>query len=55
MVVVRCVPWSTTPLVREAEPTDESGRGLFIVEQLSRRWGVRPLANNAGKVVFAVL
>ncbi|MCO6006098.1 ATP-binding protein [Actinoallomurus purpureus] len=45
----------TMPRVQEAEPADESGRGLFVVEQLSRRWGVRPLAGNVGKVVFAVL
>ncbi|WP_433175579.1 ATP-binding protein [Actinoallomurus sp. CA-150999] len=45
----------TMPHAQEAEPVDESGRGLFVVEQLSRCWGVRPLAENAGKVVFAVL
>ncbi|GAA4612624.1 hypothetical protein GCM10023195_54280 [Actinoallomurus liliacearum] len=46
---------SLTPQIREVEPADESGRGLLIVEQLSRHWGVRRLAGGAGKVVFAVL
>jgi two-component sensor histidine kinase len=43
------------PRIQKAEPTSESGRGLFVVERLTRHWGVRLLANNAGKVVFAVL
>lgn len=43
------------PHVQEADMVSEVGRGLLIVEQLSRCWGVRPLANNAGKVVFAVI
>ncbi|MFC6882351.1 MULTISPECIES: ATP-binding protein [Actinomadura] len=43
------------PGVREAALTSESGRGLFVVERLARCWGVRPLAGDAGKVVFAVL
>lgn len=43
------------PRMREAKPTDESGRGLFVVDQLSRCWGVRPLAGGGGKVVFAVI
>lgn len=43
------------PHVADATPLCEAGRGLFIVEQLARVWGVRPLADDAGKVVFAVL
>ncbi len=43
------------PHVREADMVSEVGRGLFIVDQFSRRWGVRPLAGKAGKVVFAVI
>ncbi|SDN82726.1 ATP-binding protein, partial [Streptomyces wuyuanensis] len=31
--------------------TDENGRGLFLVSQLSRRWGSRPIPG--GKVVWA--
>ncbi|MBB4772084.1 ATP-binding protein [Actinomadura livida] len=43
------------PHVQQADMVSEVGRGLLIVEQLSRCWGVRPLANNAGKIVFAVI
>ncbi|MGI5204601.1 ATP-binding protein [Spirillospora sp. CA-108201] len=43
------------PRVQCADITDEAGRGLFIVDQFARSWGVRPLSGNAGKVVFAVL
>lgn len=32
---------STTPHLRIADETDEGGRGLFLVGQLSRRWGTR--------------
>ena len=48
---------STTdiPRIVDAGLTSESGRGLFVVEQFARYWGVRPLAHQAGKVVFAVL
>jgi hypothetical protein len=41
--------------LRDTDTTSESGRGLFIVGQLTLHWGVRPLAGNAGKVVFALL
>ncbi|MGC4954536.1 ATP-binding protein [Actinomadura citrea] len=43
------------PRIQRADTTSETGRGLFIVDQFARCWGVRPLAGNAGKVVFAVL
>jgi two-component sensor histidine kinase len=43
------------PRVQMAEPTSESGRGLLVIDTLVRHWGVRPLADNVGKVVFAVL
>ncbi|MEU4820430.1 ATP-binding protein [Actinomadura sp. NPDC023710] len=43
------------PRIQRADATSETGRGLFIVDQFARCWGVRPLAGNAGKVVFAVL
>ncbi|MFF3946797.1 SpoIIE family protein phosphatase [Streptomyces sp. NPDC001902] len=39
------------PHVRSARTTDENGRGLFLVTQLSRRWGARPAPH--GKVVWA--
>lgn len=42
-------------VVRETDAISESGRGLFIVEQLAMYWGVRPLAGYAGKIVFALL
>jgi anti-sigma regulatory factor (Ser/Thr protein kinase) len=36
-------------------PTDLSGRGVFLVEQLAKEWGVRPLSGRPGKTVwFAV-
>lgn len=43
------------PRIGDVEPIGESGRGLLIVEQVARHWGVRLLAGQAGKVVFAVL
>ncbi|WP_431954983.1 SpoIIE family protein phosphatase [Actinacidiphila sp. bgisy167] len=41
------------PRLRTARGTDENGRGLFLVGQLSRRWGTRSAAE--GKVVWAEL
>ncbi|QOV33823.1 SpoIIE family protein phosphatase [Streptomyces ferrugineus] len=32
---------STSPHLRQASGTDEGGRGLFLVAQLSERWGTR--------------
>ncbi|MFD9001483.1 SpoIIE family protein phosphatase [Streptomyces sp. NPDC059582] len=40
-----------SPHLRRARTTDENGRGLFLVAQLSRRWGYRPIPE--GKVVWA--
>ncbi|MGH6654574.1 MAG: ATP-binding SpoIIE family protein phosphatase [Actinocrinis sp.] len=39
-----------TPRVRTASANDEGGRGLFLVDQLSGRWGVRPTPT--GKAVW---
>ncbi|MEU8951180.1 SpoIIE family protein phosphatase [Streptomyces sp. NPDC048489] len=39
------------PLVRHARSTDEHGRGLFLVAQLSRRWGTRHIPD--GKIIWA--
>ncbi|MFS4092575.1 SpoIIE family protein phosphatase [Streptomyces sp. AF1A] len=39
------------PLVRHARATDEHGRGLFLVAQLSRRWGTRHIPD--GKIIWA--
>lgn len=39
-----------TPRVRTASANDEGGRGLFLVDQFSRRWGVR--GTPVGKAVW---
>jgi anti-sigma regulatory factor (Ser/Thr protein kinase) len=39
------------PLHRQAEPEDESGRGLMLVSALADHWGVEPLPDG-GKVVY---
>ncbi|TNY35622.1 ATP-binding SpoIIE family protein phosphatase [Thermomonospora catenispora] len=38
------------PRIRSAGETDEGGRGLYLVDQLATRWGVRPTAD--GKAVW---
>jgi anti-sigma regulatory factor (Ser/Thr protein kinase) len=38
------------PRVRTAAATDEGGRGLFLVDQLSKRWGARD--TRTGKAVW---
>lgn len=40
------------PRVADADPDDEGGRGLFLVETLTTRWGHR-LPATGGKVVWA--
>ncbi|MEV0402177.1 SpoIIE family protein phosphatase [Actinoallomurus sp. NPDC050550] len=42
---------STSPRLRRAATTDEGGRGLFLVAQLSQRWGTRYTPE--GKVIWA--
>ncbi|MEU4213354.1 SpoIIE family protein phosphatase [Streptomyces sp. NPDC026206] len=42
---------STAPRLRPAATTDEGGRGLFLVAQLSQCWGTRYTAE--GKVIWA--
>ncbi|BBJ37921.1 hypothetical protein SSPO_006390 [Streptomyces antimycoticus] len=39
------------PLVRHPRTTDEGGRGLFLVTQLSHRWGTRNIPD--GKLIWA--
>ncbi|THA25800.1 protein phosphatase [Streptomyces sp. RKND-216] len=34
-------PTQTHPHLRRARPTDEGGRGLFLIHQLTERWGSR--------------
>ncbi|MFD7992078.1 SpoIIE family protein phosphatase [Streptomyces mexicanus] len=46
-----CDSGESTPRLRHARTTDEGGRGLFLVAQLSHRRGTRHTAN--GKVVWA--
>ncbi|MFF7974218.1 SpoIIE family protein phosphatase [Streptomyces sp. NPDC007905] len=42
---------STAPRLRHARSTDEGGRGLFLVAQLTHRWGARYTAE--GKIIWA--
>ncbi|MEU6354106.1 SpoIIE family protein phosphatase [Streptomyces sp. NPDC047072] len=42
---------TTTPHLRRAQLSDEGGRGLFLVAQLTQRWGTRYTRD--GKVVWA--
>ncbi|QJT00038.1 SpoIIE family protein phosphatase [Streptomyces asoensis] len=42
---------NTAPHLRRAASTDEGGRGLFLVAQLSQTWGTRYLPE--GKVIWA--
>ncbi|WP_455361830.1 SpoIIE family protein phosphatase [Streptomyces sp. SYSU K21746] len=44
---------STAPHLRYAAATDEGGRGLFLVAQISHRWGTRYTPE--GKVIWAEL
>jgi serine phosphatase RsbU (regulator of sigma subunit)/PAS domain-containing protein/anti-sigma regulatory factor (Ser/Thr protein kinase) len=44
---------STSPHLRHAATTDEGGRGLFLVSQLTERWGTRYTPH--GKVIWAEL
>jgi hypothetical protein len=57
-VVVALLAWdaSTDPPVRRcAADTDESGRGLAIVEELSALWGYYYPAQAGGKVTWAII
>jgi PAS domain S-box-containing protein len=42
---------STAPRLRHARAMDEGGRGLFLVAQLTHRWGVR--YTSGGKIIWA--
>lgn len=42
---------NTQPRLRRARTTDEGGRGLFLVAQLTRRWGSR--YEQSGKTIWA--
>ncbi|MGW0082865.1 SpoIIE family protein phosphatase [Streptomyces sp. NPDC003393] len=42
---------SMSPHLRRARPSDEGGRGLFLVARLTQRWGTR--YTRAGKTIWA--
>jgi anti-sigma regulatory factor (Ser/Thr protein kinase) len=44
-------PSNTQPRLRRASYTDEGGRGLFLVAQLTTRWGCR--YGQTGKTIWA--
>ncbi|MFD4903404.1 SpoIIE family protein phosphatase [Streptomyces sp. NPDC058411] len=46
-------PSNTQPRLRRASTSDEGGRGLFLVAQLSNRWGSR--YRQSGKTIWAEL
>jgi GAF domain-containing protein/anti-sigma regulatory factor (Ser/Thr protein kinase) len=41
---------ATSPQLRRADDADEGGRGLFIVSQVTQRWGYRP--SRRGKAIW---
>ena len=43
------------PIAKQAEPVDEHGRGLMLVEALCERWGSEAVSGWRGKVVWAEL
>jgi anti-sigma regulatory factor (Ser/Thr protein kinase) len=47
-------PGAEIPVLRESGPTQESGRGLRVVEACSVRWGWH-LLDEGGKIVWALL
>ena len=42
---------NTSPRMGHARTTDEGGRGLFLVAQMTRRWGTR--YTRSGKIIWA--
>lgn len=42
------------PALVEADDDAESGRGLFLVQAFSERWGSYPTPQRGGKIVWAV-
>jgi two-component sensor histidine kinase len=47
-------PGHGIPVLRDSDPTEESGRGLTVVEACCERWGWH-LLDEGGKVVWALL
>ncbi|MFJ9442379.1 ATP-binding protein [Kitasatospora sp. NPDC101235] len=46
---------SGRPSLRTAAPNDESGRGLFLVNELAERWGCATRPGGIGKFVWALV
>jgi hypothetical protein len=44
-----------TPVAKETDEYDESGRGLSIVESMSERWGYQSVSGWAGKRTWSLL
>jgi anti-sigma regulatory factor (Ser/Thr protein kinase) len=47
-------PGTDIPVLRDSGPTEESGRGLNVVESCSVQWGWQ-LLDDGGKIVWALL
>ncbi|MFJ9695747.1 ATP-binding protein [Kitasatospora sp. NPDC101183] len=43
------------PTLRPSKPDDERGRGMFLINALSERWGCCPRAGGIGKFVWALV
>jgi anti-sigma regulatory factor (Ser/Thr protein kinase) len=55
-LLIRVQDSSRYPPARiDADGDDESGRGLFIVEAVSTKWGWRANEGQAGKIVWALM
>jgi anti-sigma regulatory factor (Ser/Thr protein kinase) len=54
VVFIVCDPSDQDPKVRPADDVCENGRGLHVIEALSRVWGWTPLPSG-GKAVWAAL
>ncbi|MFJ8474869.1 ATP-binding protein [Kitasatospora sp. NPDC094011] len=46
---------SGRPTLHAPSPSDEHGRGLFLVNELAERWGCCPRAGGIGKFVWALI
>lgn len=56
--LVAVLVWDVSPQLPvrvQIDEAAESGRGLLLVEAISRRWGWYPLTATAGKVIWAAL
>jgi hypothetical protein len=56
--VVAVLVWdaiAAVPVPRDAAEDDESGRGLFLVQSLSAKWGFYHPEETGGKVTWAII